>query len=331
MFSPNPHLVALCTELEAHGYRFTTVTPATHERVVRRDARVCSADSSPIISRLRDVFGWNRPFTRDALPEAVFELLKRGELLEPAGEHFRSRIRVSSLGAQLFVHGRYPTTDADSVFFGPDSYRFCALVDRALGPCALLADVGCGSGVGGIAVSRKAQRVILADINNKALHYAATNAAINRCAASVVQSDVLAAVNDPLDAVIANPPYMRDVAGRTYRDGGGTLGEGLALRITHEALLKLRPGGTLVLYTGSAIVDGEDRLKREATALCREADASFEYSEIDPDVFGEELAEATYGEVERIAAIALVARIRSTGNPRWQVSAQLRGGGELML
>lgn len=323
MFAPNPHLVALCAELRARGYQFTTVTPATHERILRRDVRFSTA--------LRDVFGWNRPFTKDVLPEPLFELATRAEIIEATADHFKSRIRVASMGDKLFVHSRFPTSDADSVFFGPDSTRFCALVERALGPCALLADVGCGSGVGGIVANQKAQRVILTDINPKALHFAATNAAINDCTASIVQSDVLGAVSEPLDGVIANPPYMRDGAGRTYRDGGGALGEGLALRITREALLKLRPGGTLVLYTGSAIVDGDDRFKREATDLCREADANVEYFEIDPDVFGEELSEPAYSEVERIAAVALIARVRSTGNPRWQVSAQLRGAGEVML
>jgi release factor glutamine methyltransferase len=40
----------LCEE----GYRFITVTPATHARVLARDVRPARD--------LRDVFGWSRPF-----------------------------------------------------------------------------------------------------------------------------------------------------------------------------------------------------------------------------------------------------------------------------
>jgi release factor glutamine methyltransferase len=211
----------------------------------------------------------------------------------------------------LFIHGSFPTTDADAVFFGPDSYRFCNLLARALPPCTRLVDVGCGSGVGGLYARGKAQQLVLADINPRALHFAAANAAIAGVNARVVKSDVLASIEGPVDAIIANPPYMHDAAGRTYRDGGGQLGEGLALRIVRQALDRLQPGGTLVLYTGSAIVDGDDYFKHEALALCQSAGAAAEYSELDPDVFGEELDQPAYSNVERIAAVALIARTPS--------------------
>ncbi len=157
-------------------------------------------------------------------------------------------------------------------------------------------------------VANKAQHVILADINPRALQLAAVNAAIAGVSAQVIHSDVLASIDGPIDAVIANPPYMRDAERRTYRDGGGRLGEGLALRIVTEALLRLQPGGILALYTGSAIVNGDDLFRRQVVGLCREAGASFEYRELDPDVFGEELDEADYCHVERIAAVALLVR-----------------------
>jgi hypothetical protein len=43
-----------------------------------------------------------------------------------------------------------------------------------------------------------------------------------------------------------------------YRHGGGELGFELSLRIAEQGVTRLAPGGRLLLYTGSAIVDGVD-------------------------------------------------------------------------
>ena len=73
------------------------------------------------------------------------------------------------------------------------------------------------------------------------------------------------------------------------------------------ALAHLAPGGRLLLYTGVAIVDGCDPLLAELEALLKRFDGSWTYREIDPDVFGEELARPVYADVDRIAAVGLVA------------------------
>ena len=64
-------------------------------------------------------------------------------------------------------------------------------------------------------------------------------------------------------------------------------------------------GGAFLLYTGSAIVDGEDRLKGALLETLRGFDVR--YREIDPDVFGEELEREDYADVERIAVVGVVA------------------------
>lgn len=221
----------------------------------------------------------------------------------------RSRVRFSSLGDELFVHSAYPTVEMDAVFFGPDTYRFCAVLKRWLQTdgrvYGRMVDVGCGSGVGGIAARSYARDVILTDVNRRALAYAGVNAALAGTSVTCMHSDVLDSVEGPIDAVIANPPYLRDDRGRTYRDGGGRYGEDLSVRIADEALSRLQPGGSLILYTGTAIVDGvdvfRDALQRVAAGRC----AELEYEEIDPDVFGEELEHPPYDEADRIATVAV--------------------------
>jgi methylase of polypeptide subunit release factors len=299
-------LIALGRELRARGYEFVTVTPATHARAKTGDRRLASS--------LRDVFGWSHAFTKEALPAELFDLLEEAGALVESNGVFQSTLRVSSLGGELFFHSVYPTTHADAVFFGPDTYRFCAAIARVRHQAKRVVDVGCGSGAGGIVAGRTAERVVLADVNEKALTCARVNAALAGMAnVEILRSDVLDQVGGDIDLVIANPPYMRDDLGRTYRDGGGDHGEGLSLRILKDSLERLVPGGRLLLYTGAAVVDGQDVFLRAARPLLSRSGATFDYEEIDPDVFGEELDKPGYAAVERIAAVVLTAT-RPTSN-----------------
>ncbi len=294
-------LLELGRLLRAQHYQFTTVTPETQRRVNGRWDRL----GDPQGRTLRDVFGWNRPFKAEFLPRGYFDLLRAADALEPAAEQFRSRVRFSSRGSALFVHSSFPTRDANAVFFGPDSYRFCNLLERWAPACKRLIDIGCGTGIGGISLAHKAVSTLLTDVNPRALYMAQINAALNDVQLECVASDVLRDVRGDADLIIANPPYMRDASARLYRDGGGRHGEALSVRIVREGLARLASGGTLIVYTGSAIVAGEDTFLHHVTPLLQEQRLRFEYEELDPDVFGDELDAPGYENVERIAVVGL--------------------------
>jgi methylase of polypeptide subunit release factors len=295
--------------LDGQGYRFTTVTPATHARVLARDPQATARD-------LRDVFGWSRAFAPDLLPAGLLQALRTGGLLETANDGLlRSAVRCSTLHGQLFAHSAYPTTASDAVFFGPDTFRFADLVaaelaTQPLQPGARILDVGCGSGAGGIVAARASDqpRLALTDINPRALEFAAANAAHAGCAAELAQGDLFAPVEGAFDLVLANPPYLNDAAQRTYRHGGGRWGEALSVRIVREGMPRIAPGGRLVLYTGVAMCEGEDPLLAALAPHLPCAGWRWDYRELDPDVFGEELEEPAYRDAERIAAVALVLR-----------------------
>ena len=150
---------------------------------------------------------------------------------------------------------------------------------------------------------------MLGDINEAALRLARINVEISGLRnVEVVKSDLLKNIPGEFDMVVANPPYLRDPLQRTYRHGGGELGERLSLDIIEAAIERLAPGGTLLLYTGSAIREGEDLFGAAAAAKLEQAGIDYEYRELDPDVFGEELAHAPYDRVDRIAVVQLTAR-----------------------
>jgi methylase of polypeptide subunit release factors len=295
-------LVELLHRLDSLGYDFVTPTPLTHERVLRnrrgRPART-----------LRDVFGWSLAFAQEILEPDLLALLERAEALVPGEGGWRSRYRVSRAHGKLFLHSAYPTAAADAVFFGPDSYRFADFVLAELPPAAArLVDMGAGSGVGGIcaAPGLPGASVVLVDSNPEAARLARINAAAAGTEVETLVADGLDSVAGEVDLVIANPPFLVDEARRAYRHGGAMLGAGTALTWASEAARRLAPGGRIILYTGSAIVEGRDSVRDWLAEELPEQGCTLRYREIDPDIFGEELEREAYRDVDRIAAVGAV-------------------------
>ena len=298
-------LLQLLRLLKARDYRFVTATPASHARVVGRSTMKQACD-------VRGMLGWSLPFT-PGLDDAVEDLLRQADMLEPARDGLlRSKLRVSSLAGQLFLHSAFPTEAADAVFFGPDSYRFANLIEAELSrqplrPGAHIVDIGAGAGVGAIvaALAGDEARITLTDLNAKALRLARINAQAAGVPVETVEAEDLDQVADPIDLAVINPPYIIDDGNRAYRDGGGMYGAEIPLQMTEMAAARLSEGGRLILYTGAAIVVGENRLCGAVAKLADERSLRFSCRELDPDVFGEELDKPAYANVERIALVAV--------------------------
>ncbi len=316
----------LLAHLAASGYTFTTPTPLTHQRVLAHRKGYYAAT-------LRDVFGWNLPFSApglaEQLPPRLVDKLRATGLLAAHGDYLKAAIRVSGLSGDLFVHSAFPTVQDDAVFFGPDTYRFARFIEQGLKQLAQplsaknqplkvlrVLDVGCGSGAGGVAAARALAKaslvgqsieVVMNDINPAALQCTAVNAAFAGLPVTLAEGDALAAVSGLFDVIVCNPPYLEDPARRAYRHGGAGLGRALGVRIASEALQRLAPGGHLLLYTGVAIADGVDAFLADMQPLLAESGCVWSYSEVDPDVFGEELEQPLYAQIDRIAAVGLMA------------------------
>jgi methylase of polypeptide subunit release factors len=303
----NDALLELLKQLEARDYTFITPTPASHARILARASRREARD-------VRDILGWSLPFAPEIVDPALLKTLLAADALTTLADgQLKSRYRVSSLDSRLFLHSAYPTDAEDAVFFGPDSYRFATLIRQELMQCprldgAHLVDIGAGAGVGGIIAAGMCPdlRITMTDINPRALDLARINARAAAIEVDYLLGTNLDPVEEPIDIALANPPYIIDSAGRDYRNGGDMHGARAALDMAVAAVERLAVGGRFILYTGSPIIAGEDRLRQALTELAADRGCALRCREIDPDVFGEELAKAEYAEVERIAVVAAV-------------------------
>lgn len=301
-------LAALGRALADTGYRFATVTPATHRRVNARPENAWAAD-------LRGVFGWSRPFRPGVVPEALLGLMQSAGVLEHAGEGLRAAVRASTLNARLYFHSAFPTDAGDAVFFGPDTCRFVAALARtgfARAP-ARIADIGCGAGPAAIELALRfpGAEVVAADVNDSALCLAAINARLAGARnLRTCRSNLLDGLRGDVDLLVSNPPYVLDSSGRRYRDGGAMLGAELSVKLAGLALERLGPGGTLLLYTGVAMTGAADPFLAAITPSLKRHRARWHYEELDPDVFGEQLSAPGYETAERIAAVWLDARLQ---------------------
>ena len=299
-------LFALGLALKERSYTFTTVTPATHLRVnARADAQQAKD--------LAGIFGWNRPFRAALAGPEVLQAMRDADVVCEQDGSLRSQVRASTLAGQLYLHSPFPTSASDAVFFGPDTYRFVRALRSLLatcGPIARAVDIGCGAGAGAltIALAHPGAEVVASDINPAALSATAINARLASVTNLQTQdSNLLNDIAGSFDLIVSNPPYLLDRAQRAYRHGGGELGMGLSVDIVEQALARLSPGGTLLLYTGVAMVDNADPFHAAVAPLLANARCSWTYEEMDPDVFGEELDEPAYQQSDRIAAVCLVA------------------------
>lgn len=95
-------------------------------------------------------------------------------------------------------------------------------------------DLGCGWGAIGVSLAKAnpACRVVMADVNRRALQLSRDNLERNACRAEVIESDGMAAVMDrTFDAVVTNPPIRagKQVIYRMFADAASHLREGGAL------------------------------------------------------------------------------------------------------
>lgn len=297
-------LLDLLAWLDRAGYDFVPPTPFTH-------ANRLAAGNLPPAGDMREILGWSRSFDPALADPALVDRLVAAGALEEVGEGQRSRIRVARVHDLLFLHSAYPTSAANSVFLGPDSYRYVDLVlARLAGSRAdgTHVDIGTGSGVAAVitALARPEADVFAVDLNPAALELARINARHAGVNVTFIEGRGLAGSPDRLDVAMSNPPFMIDPEARLYRDGGDMHGLRVAFDMAQEVMPRIAPGGRLILFTGSPIIAGADPFHAALAEAVAASGCTLDYRQLDPDVYGEELLTPAYAGVDRIALVGAV-------------------------
>jgi len=166
-------------------------------------------------------------------------------------------------------------------------------VERAL-------DLGTGSGVQSLHLTSHAHSITATDISERALSYAAFNAALARAELDVVQGDLLDPVaGERFSLVVSNPPFVitprdPDLPHYEYRDGGRS-GDAVVRSLVRDVGSVLEPGGVAQFLGNWEVPHGRtwrdvwaewlDEQAREGVALDawvvqRESQDPAEYAEL---------------------------------------------------
>jgi release factor glutamine methyltransferase len=159
--------------------------------------------------------------------------LLRGPVRRAVSPWLQRRLTLAGQGAQRWRLGRLRLR-IDPGVFPPGPTLISALFVRWLlsadgpGPWSgrRVLDLGCGSGVIGLALAQAGAEVIASDINPAAVANTAANARANELALTAVVADLLAGIRtEALDCVVINPPYYarapKTMAERAWFCGDG--------------------------------------------------------------------------------------------------------------
>jgi SAM-dependent methyltransferase len=264
---------------------------------------------SEILAALVRVFVFTKMVPRDDIGGAIdpsdlaaFEAL---DLLRPGPEgHCYSPAFVYPVAGFVIASDRHDSPDGSDVVLASDvvfpaldagTLRFLGVIARS--PVRDALDLGAGTGIAALVLSRHVERVVAADITPRSAHFARFNALLNDCPnVEIAVGDLYEAVaGRTFDRIVAHPPYVPALEqSRVFRDGGDT-GETILRRIVAELPRYLRPGGTF--YCVSAAWDAAEgpielRIRRWLGEGEREFDVIFaQQEEVAPERLARWLAD----------------------------------------
>ncbi|HEY7750887.1 MAG TPA: class I SAM-dependent methyltransferase, partial [Ignavibacteriaceae bacterium] len=137
-----------------------------------------------------------------------------------------SQFRIIPIDDLMIIYS--PQSEFDTpkyVYLGEDSVVFYYLLkEEIIKKVNNALEIGCGTGLLSVLISKIANNVTSVDINNRALEFTNLNARINGIDnITTKQSNVYSGVEGKFDLIISNPPYVylpEENIGRTFAYGG---------------------------------------------------------------------------------------------------------------
>nr|WP_200209161.1 methyltransferase [Micromonospora veneta] len=204
-------------------------------------------------------------------PLSVEEALAGG-LVERSGDGLRAGVDLEPYGDDWWVLADLPASarpgrplHAEHVLGigGATQTLLGATVRR---PVESALDLGTGSGVQALHLATHARRVTATDVSERALRFAATNAALNGQDWELLRGDLVAPVaGRRFDLVVSNPPFVVGPGTTThvYRDSG-RVGDAIGAELAAAAPRLLTEGGTMQYLANWVHVTGEEWDERVA-------------------------------------------------------------------
>ena len=225
-----------------------------------------AADRLDVLARL---FLIGEPVTlraaRSALAPVPVEQWAAGELISVRDDEVVGLLVIRPLGEpghRLVVHDRPDRSGAvrfDHVL-GISASTMALAGATIRRPIEAALDLGTGCGIQGVLAADHSRRVVVTDVNPRALACATLTMELNDLAAVTVRGGDRfdAVVGERFDLIVANPPFVISPSRRyVFRDSGLPLDE-LCRSIVRAAPRHLDDGGYCQLLASWAHVRGED-------------------------------------------------------------------------
>ena len=191
-----------------------------------------------------------------------------------------SKIRVVPCGRHLYITDRWDRKIENFVYLSYDSLVFAKILKKLIGAKIYkrMLDVGCGSGILTIELSKTANHSTGIDLNNRAVNYARLNAKLNDDR-SFVDKKVefycknVFDINGRYDLIISNPPFVflddETMKKDSWIDSnGGYLGIEFTIKLLEFIPDILEYDGTAIIFSNAPIRDsGEDVLYEKIVGL----------------------------------------------------------------
>ena len=259
--------------------------PVAHRALARREAvpALRATGSGDALDTLVRLWPLQRAVpvaaAESALPGLVPELCDSG-LLRRVGDEVSAVVEIAPVageeGGWWVVSDLTPTLDGAARQMLSDHVLGASSAAHSLAqltwrrPVARALDLGTGSGMQAMPLSRHCDHVVATDVNPRALVLAGLTSRLNGVELDLRRGDLYEPVADEVfDLVVSNPPFVISAGARdrlTYRDSG-LPGDELVARVVRGAEQRLAPDGTAHVLANWMHRDGEDWRERVGSWL----------------------------------------------------------------